>query len=110
MRVPADSTQITEILSTARILHTDHPELTALGYRPTFYAIPEVNAELKLALYSEQQEDTSTGATPSRNPGPYVTPFNARHQNTQRTRGEGASTLRIRIVPVPAPGMEEPGA
>jgi hypothetical protein len=77
-------------------------ELRALGYQPSWYTIPEATFELKLAFYIED----TTGETGGEEKGGIIrrifgTTHNATYQNSQSFQAEGASTLRVRIVPVP---------
>jgi len=71
-------------------------ELRAVGYQPSWYAIPEATFELKLAFYVE---DTSQTQTQKRRL--LVATHNASHQNAHSFKSEGTSTLKLRIVPIP---------
>ncbi len=70
------------------------PELSAAGYEPTWYQIPEAQVELKMAVHYERTND----AGPVR---VWITPFNAKYRNTLSYTADGSSTLKLRIVPVP---------
>lgn len=80
----------------------EYQGLRALGYQPSWYTIPEATFELKLAFYIE---DTSGEAGGEEKGGLFRrifgTTHNATYQNTQSFQAEGASTLKVRIVPVP---------
>lgn len=80
----------------------EYQELRALGYQPSWYTIPEATFELKLAFYIED----ATGEAGGEAKGGLLrrifgTTHNANYQNTQSFQAEGASTLKVRIVPVP---------
>lgn len=78
-------------------LAKDHPELQALGYQVTWYQIPEATVEMRMALHFEKKQ-------PQAVPRMYVAPFNTKYRSTFGFSAEGSSTLKLRIVPVPAPG------
>ena len=78
-------------------LATEHPELQALGYQVTWYQIPEATVEMRMALHFEKKQ-------PQAAPRMYVAPFNTKYRSTFGFSAEGSSTLKLRIVPVPAPG------
>jgi hypothetical protein len=84
--------------------------LRAIGYQPTWYQIPEVTAEINIAL------SISGSTTESRGPGPtgkkalqlYGAPVDASYANRYSYDLKAASTLRFRIVPVPpSPAAEQ---
>lgn len=88
-------------MAAQRTLAAQHPELSAIGYRVTWYQIPEVDIELKVeAHYEERTEGTE------RRLGLFLSPFNARHQQTGFS-ADGASTVRLKIVPIPPPIVEQ---
>jgi hypothetical protein len=80
------------------LLQPEYDELRALGYQPSWYVIPEATFEVKLAFYIEDKtvklKDEGKGSI-------YGSTLNATYQNTQSFQAEGASTLRVRIVPIP---------
>ncbi|HRG68540.1 MAG: hypothetical protein IPK91_06125 [Saprospiraceae bacterium] len=73
-------------------------ELQDLGYQATWYQIPEVQVELKMAVYYEENETTETNKKKL-----FFTPFNAKYQNSYNYKSEGSSSIKVRIVPVPQP-------
>lgn len=75
-------------------LHDKFPELEQAGYQVTWYQIPEVRAEMRMAVHLERQ----TPQSPLRL---YATPFNAKYRNAMNFTADGSSTLTLRIVPVP---------
>ena len=87
----------------------EYQELRALGYQPSWYTIPEATFELKLAFYiedtAEEVEGQEKGGLFRRIFG---TTHNATYQNTQSFQAEGASTLKVRIVPVPPSQLTAP--
>jgi len=76
----------------------EHKALAEIGYQVTWYQMPEVVAELKVAVHYEE-----TGAGSARRTGVFLSPFNAKYKNAFTYAAEGASTLKLRIVPVPPP-------
>lgn len=77
-------------------------ELREIGYQVTWYQMPDVTVELKVAVHYEK--------TPSGGPLPRIllAPFNAKYQNAFTYSADGASTLRLRIVPVPPSYVRSP--
>ena len=72
-------------------------DLKEIGYQPTWYTIPLAEAEIKLTFYYESQQ---SGSATRRM---YVLPFNAKTQTAGKLQQEGASQLKLRIVPTPPP-------
>ncbi|MFN2331480.1 MAG: hypothetical protein ABR580_06385 [Halomonas sp.] len=118
-------------------LYADGDEAVRLlresGWRPTFYAIPEAEGEIKVSLVvsGSTTASRSTGAeamtmaprSPATQPASaplatkgrmssmlspklYATPVDAGYQNRYDYEGSVSATIKFRIVPVPAP----PGA
>jgi len=83
-----------------------NPELEGLrdaGVESTWYQIPEVTASLKVAV-SVHSEAESGAVTPSQKPLHLrLAPYNARYKNSYDYDYEGASTMNVRIVPIPSP-------
>ena len=82
-------------------LATDFPDLAQAGYEVTWYQLPEVTMEMKVAVHLE----TAAAAKP---PRLFLAPINAKYKNTQNFAADGSSTLKIRIVPVPPHGTAQP--
>jgi hypothetical protein len=80
-------------------LQTSHPELAEIGYEVTWYQMPEVQVELKMAIHFEKKNTSSP-------PKLYLAPFNAKYKNALSYTADGSSALKLRIVPVPAPGAK----
>lgn len=105
--------------------------LRELGYRPTFYTIPETEGELKLSISVSIQE-TPTGAVATSSPRPatsppptseissrpatptldsvspdrarprvYATPVDGRYQNSFSFTSQVSATVKFKIVAVP---------
>ncbi len=101
--------------------------LREIGYRPTWYQIPEVNAELKIAMSIEGvNESASDPASPIgqaagpetrrtlfriQKPLPRIrtraTPVEASYCNKFDYKVEASSKISFRVVPIPAPGEAE---
>lgn len=73
--------------------------LRQIDYRPTFYAIPEVESEMSVAVTIASQTEASgrTGAT-SRI---YTAPVDATYKTRYGYDVTAASKIRFKIVPVP---------
>lgn len=93
-----------------------------IGYRPTFYSLPETTGEVRVSLNlgnAAQSPTTPVAATPAarmtaltqlkaRTVKPYVTPVNAGYANRYSYSAEASTKITFRIVPVPAPdGADE---
>lgn len=90
-------------------------ELRQLGYQPTWYKIPEVNAEIIMSLsISENSETNINQIASSKNSGKpnalklYAAPIDANYSNRYNYDIKGASKVTFKIVPVPpSPRAEE---
>lgn len=76
-------------------LQTTHPALAAIGYQVTWYQMPAVEVELKMAIHFEQPQ---SGAAKF-----FLAPFNAKYQSGFKFQGDGASSIKFRVVPIPPP-------
>ena len=74
-------------------------ELRNIGYRPTWYVIPEATAEINMALSLRQTLD-SNGKTTTELQG---TTVDASYQNQYDFNVQASSKLTIKFLPVPAP-------
>lgn len=94
--------------------------LRELGYRPTFYTIPETEGELKLSLTVAGQLPTRPTApvpiTPTARsslarvaprPRVYAAPVDGRYQNSFSFTGEVSATVKFKVVAVPPPSEAE---
>lgn len=77
--------------------------LREIGYRPTWYHIPQAEAQLQVSLtisgnYSE------SGTIQSRM---HATPVDAGYKNNFDYSLEGSSTLKFKVVPIPEPTAME---
>lgn len=90
-------------------------EMRQIGYQPTWYKIPEVNAEIVMSLSISENTQTNIQqiATPDKSGKPntlklYAAPVDANYSNRYNYDIKGASKLTFKIVPVPpAPTAEE---
>lgn len=82
-------------------LQTDHPELAAVGYQVSWYHMPEVSLELKMTVHYEAKGQGGPGRI-------LVSPFNAKYKSAFSYEADGASTLSLRIVPLPPPTVAAP--
>lgn len=98
--------------------------LREIGYRPTWYRIPEVSADVKVAMRVEGAETRGRGHPSGPQPaGPmpaglrgvgarlrvtaHVTPVDANYRNRFDYEVEASSTISFKVVPVPAPTAVE---
>ncbi len=103
-----------------------HALLREIGYRPTFYALPETTGEVRVSLSLASQPGASTGTavrpTPTATsvqlsrlgrtlgvaPKLYATPVDASYANRYGYQANISAKLTFKIVPVPAPqGVDE---
>jgi len=90
-----------QALEAQRTLEEKHKDLFDIGYRVTWYQIPEVTMELKVAVSFEQSADGSKI---------YFTPYNAAYKSAYNYLEEGTSNIKMRVTPVPPPiGSDENG-
>jgi hypothetical protein len=89
----------------------DNPQLNLMrqfGFQPTWYRIPELDAELTVSLSigasgQAAGEGSSNGALKL-----YAAPVDANYSNRYAFDLKAASTVRFKVVPVPAaPGAAE---
>lgn len=85
-------------IESQRALGESFPELSKIGYQVTWYHMPEVLVDLKIAVHYE-----ATTQGPVRRAGLFVSPFNAKYKSAFSYSADGASALRLRIVPIPPP-------
>lgn len=79
-------------------------ELRRLGYQPTWYKIPEVEAEIIMSLTIGERENIDVDQSVKL----YAAPIDASYSNRYDYDIKGASKLKFKIVPVPpSPQAEE---
>ena len=109
--------------------------LREIGYRPTFYALPETTGEIKISMHLGKSPSGTntpqprrqprvlngttlqpavlaqlarTGRNLSLKPRVYATPVDAGYANRYGYRANISATIHFKIVPVPAPeGADE---
>jgi hypothetical protein len=89
-----------------KIYKGDHELLARLGYQPTWYKIPELNAEISISLtISGEVEASGTGGATSTVPASriklYAAHVDANYSNMYDYDFKAASVIRFKIVPVP---------
>jgi len=82
-------------------LEEQFPDLAKMHYQVTWYQMPAVEAELKVAVHFEKTSSQSGSKV-----GVFLAPFNAKYQSAFAFAAEGTSTVKVRIVPVPPPISE----
>lgn len=80
--------------------------LRELGYQPTWYRIPKLDAELAVSL-SISGDETQTGGAADGQPRLYATPVDATYRNKYDFSFELSSKVTFSIVPVPASPQAE---
>ena len=93
--------------------------LRSIGYKPTFYAIPETTGEIKIALALSSETSTKTPASNAsvvgkvarsgrKKPKLYGTPVDASYANKYGFQSNISASVSFKIVAVPAPeGMDD---
>jgi hypothetical protein len=87
--------------------------LAAIGYRPTFYVIPETSCEVQVSLRigGSSAADGSAGGGPvigrSGSTRSYVTPIDASYANRFGFDAQATAKLSFKIVAVPPPAATE---
>jgi hypothetical protein len=91
--------------------------LRDIGYRPTWYQIPEVSAELKVAMRVEGEKARQPAPGPAiSSPRPFLqrpkvmahaTPVDATYSNRFDYEVEASSKITFKVVPVPPPSSVE---
>jgi hypothetical protein len=77
-------------------------ELQRIGYRPTWYHIPEAEGEIQVALTVTGQESTDSGASAGASKIKlYAAPVDAGYASRFGFSLQASSRLKFRIVPVP---------
>ena len=110
------------IAATLEIYREGGPEelrvMRDIGYRPTFYALPETTGEVRISLNlgnaaqsptkpiapTQSARLTAINQARARAVRPYVTPVNAGYANRYSYSAEASTKISFKIVPVPAPG------
>ncbi len=81
--------------------------LREIGYQPTWYQIPEMTAELKMAMTIEGERTPSTTRRRAFAPRILGAPVDANYSNKFNYKVEGSSTINFKIVPIPPPSASE---
>lgn len=84
--------------------------LQAIGYRPTWYHIPEAESEIQIALSVSGTEATAPsggGLTPRTSIKLYAAPVDAGYTSRYNFSLTASSRLRFRVVPVPPSSAAE---
>lgn len=108
-----DAATIENVRTLAVASGPDDPNLLLrqIGYQPTWYQIPEVTAEITIALTLTGSGSGAGSGSASQSPKPrarmVATPVDASYASRYNFELKAASSLRFRIVPVPpSPGAE----
>ncbi|WP_437293995.1 PASTA domain-containing protein [Sorangium sp. So ce426] len=76
-------------------------ELQAIGYRPTWYHIPEAEGEIQVALTVSGAESTAATPAPRSKIKLYAAPMDAGYTSRYNFSLTASSRVKFRIVPVP---------
>jgi PASTA domain-containing protein len=90
-------------------------ELQRIGYRPTWYHIPEAEGDLQIAITATSEQTsgstgvaTGSGATPgAQRIKLYASPVDAGYASRFAFNVQASSRVKFRIVPVPASTVAE---
>ncbi|MGH8719353.1 MAG: hypothetical protein ACREV0_10495 [Burkholderiales bacterium] len=88
-------------IATQTLLATD-PALKEFGLEATWYHMPEIEVELKMALTMRREDRMKDNKLVLRKLRMYAAPLNASYQNSFSSDVSGASRIRARIVSLPA--------
>ena len=86
-----------------QMLLTSDPVLSELGLTATWYHMPEVEAELKLAFSLRREDKVVNNQLVARKFRMYAAPYNAAYQNSFGSQVSGTSQIKFKIVSIPAP-------
>ncbi|MGH8727592.1 MAG: hypothetical protein ACREV9_05440 [Burkholderiales bacterium] len=87
-------------IATQTLLATD-PALKEFGLEATWYHMPEVEVELKMALTMRREDRMKDNRVVLRKLRMYGAPLNASYQNSFNSDVTGASRIRAKIVSLP---------
>jgi hypothetical protein len=94
-------------LATQTLIDND-PVLSEYGLQATWYHMPEVTLELKMSLTLKRETRTdASGRVRLSKLSMLAAPHNAKVQNTLGLDVQGTSTVKARIVSIPAPPRPE---
>jgi hypothetical protein len=85
------------------------PQLASLGMQATWYQLPRVELELKLAMTMSEAPSTQTPRAAALSRGLFkpvkliAQPVSASYQNRFNYNVQAASTIKLSVVPVPPP-------
>lgn len=84
-------------------------ELQRIGYKPTWYQIPEAESEIQVALTMSGSESTPGGNTAGAKPKlkVYATPVDAGYASRFNFSLQASSRVKFRIVPIPPSSAAE---
>lgn len=101
------------LAATLAMYETDGDEgvqaLRAIGYRPTFYVLPETTCEVQVSMHVGGTGGADGSAGGANRPGAigqartYVTPVDAAFQQRYAFQANGAAKLSFKILAVPPP-------
>ena len=80
-------------LESQKNIKENYKELAKVGYTPSWYTIPTVEAEMKMVMYYEEKKDGGKQVL--------FHPFNAK--TSSYFKAEGTSILKFKIVATPPP-------
>jgi hypothetical protein len=93
-------------IETLKALYSgDNPQLDLMrqfGYQPTWYRIPELDAEVTVSLSIGAMEGGAGGGPGGSALKLYAAPVDANYSNRYAFDLKAASTVRFKVVPVPA--------
>ena len=87
-------------LQTQALLEND-PVLSEFGLQATWYHMPEVELEMKMALTLRYEDSFENNQFRFRRLRMYGSPYNAAYQNNFKAEVSGTSQLKAKIVSIP---------
>ena len=100
-----------QALNTFKSMYLDdaslYEELKKIGYQPTWYRIPEADAELKMVLTATETGQSVSRLRGASNVGLNAMPIDATVANQFNFSYAAASSIKFKVVPVPPPSSLE---
>jgi len=84
-------------------LENNYPGLHKIGYQVTWYHIPEVTVELKMAMHFNYHKENENDKNSPETFDVLLGAYNGKYKQSYDFEEEGSSTLKFRLVPIPSP-------
>jgi len=81
-----------------QVMIDNNPDLKKLGLESTWYQIPEVDIDLKIAVHIVEEKEESI-----KRKRIFVSPINATYKNEFNYDVSASTSIKMKIVPIPPP-------